>query len=89
MMTAANTVSSTLQQLAGGFGVALGAIALRATAIGAQAGSAPVSAYRSTFALLALLTLTVVVPAWRLPAHAGERLHGNRTPSADAEPDAA
>ncbi|MEA9999847.1 MFS transporter [Cryobacterium sp. RTS3] len=82
-MTAANTLASTLQQLAAGFGIACGAIALRAgsalvgaDALGALgAGS---EAFRIAFLLLALLTVPAVVEAWRLSPGAGENIRPSR-----------
>jgi EmrB/QacA subfamily drug resistance transporter len=83
-ITAANTVSATLQQLAGGLGVALGALGLQ---IGAglsnnlqltnnldPAGLDSVLPYRITFVLLGVLTLTSLIEAFRLGPDAGHQL---------------
>ena len=72
-MTQANTLSSTVQQLAAGLGVAVGAIALRAglSIAGAQG---MVAGYRIAFAILAALTLVAVIEAFALSRDAGERI---------------
>lgn len=69
-MVEANTVASTFQQVAAGFGVALGALALRLGDIvsGAPAGSASAApAFQLAFVALAVVTLVPVVGA--LSAH--------------------
>jgi EmrB/QacA subfamily drug resistance transporter len=71
LMSTASTVSAAMQQLAGGFGVALGALLIELSS-GAGSGAAP---YRVAFVLLALITAAVAVPAARLPRDAGHRLH--------------
>ena len=74
-MTPANTLSATLQQLAGGLGVAVGALGLQLGAsLFARTGS-PAAPYRFTFVALALLTLTCLVEALRTEADAGQQLH--------------
>jgi EmrB/QacA subfamily drug resistance transporter len=72
-MTQANTLSSTVQQLAAGLGVAVGAIALRAglSIAGAQG---MVAGYRIAFAILAALTVVAVIEAVALSRDAGERI---------------
>jgi len=76
-MTAANTLSATLQQLAGGLGVAVGALALQlGTGLTGQAATTPLP-YRITFVALALLTSTCLAEARRTGADAGHQL---RTP---------
>jgi EmrB/QacA subfamily drug resistance transporter len=76
-MTAANTLSSTLQQLAGGLGVAVGALGLQ---IGASIGwfgdapTQPIEPYRITFVLLAVITLTSLWEAFRMGGDAGHQL---------------
>jgi EmrB/QacA subfamily drug resistance transporter len=74
----ANTLSSTVQQLAAGLGVALGALALRAASpLASLIGmGGPVAAYRVAFAMLALLPLTAVVEAVRLGRDAGAAVTG-------------
>jgi EmrB/QacA subfamily drug resistance transporter len=78
-MTAANTVSSTLQQLAAGFGVAVAAVAVQLGAhlrngAAAQQGDGATGAYRFAFLLIAALTVVSVVDAWRLDVHAGRSI---------------
>ena len=71
-MTDANTLASTLQQVAAGFGVAVGAIALRAGDLivgGNGAGS-----FQLAFAVLAVLTAAATVEAWRMTATGGENI---------------
>lgn len=71
-MTDANTLASTLQQVAAGFGVAVGAIALRAGDLivgGNGAGS-----FQLAFAVLAVLTVAATVEALRLTATGGDNI---------------
>ena len=71
-MTDANTLASTLQQVAAGFGVAVGAAALRAGDLivgGNGAGS-----FQLAFAVLAVLTAAATVEALRLTATGGENI---------------
>jgi EmrB/QacA subfamily drug resistance transporter len=79
-LSPANTLSSTLQQLAGGLGVAVGALGLQ---IGATLGSdvgwlgnGTTLPYRITFVLLTVLTLTSLVETYRLGGAAGQQLRG-------------
>lgn len=72
-MPAANTLSATTQQLAGGLGVAVGAVAIQAADVLTTSDS-PATVYRWAFVVIAVLTLAVVPPAWRLPADAGARV---------------
>ncbi|MCX4705925.1 MDR family MFS transporter [Streptomyces sp. NBC_01373] len=74
----ANALSSTVQQLAAGLGVAFGALALRAAVpIAPLLGlDGPVAPYRVAFALLALLPLVTVVEAARLRRDAGAVVTG-------------
>lgn len=75
-MRDANTVSVTLQQLAGGLGVTLGVLLLAGSALVPGLDSpGEIGVYRLTFAALGLLTLACVVPAWRIGPQAGHRLH--------------
>jgi EmrB/QacA subfamily drug resistance transporter len=79
-LSPANTLSSTLQQLAGGLGVAVGALGLQIGAsVGADVGwfgDSETLPYRITFVLLAALTLTSLVDAFRLGGAAGQQLRG-------------
>jgi MFS family permease len=74
----ANALAGTVQQLAAGLGVALGALALRAAGpvaplLGLDGPTAP---YRVAFALLALLPLITVAEAARLRRDAGAVVTG-------------
>lgn len=81
-MTAASTLSATVHQLAGGFGVAIGALGLQlGAAVGGEA-AAPAMPYQLTFVLLALLTLGCLVGAAGLAADAGHRLNARARPPA-------
>ena len=75
-LPAANTLSSTVQQLAVGLGVAVGAVALRAGApIAEWVGLDPaVGAYRVAFSVIALLTVLPVVESLRADRSAGNTL---------------
>ncbi|WP_052425102.1 MFS transporter [Streptomyces fulvoviolaceus] len=74
----ANALSSTVQQLAAGLGVAFGALALHAAGpIAPLLGLAgPAAPYRVAFALLALLPLVAVAEAARLRRDAGAVVTG-------------
>jgi EmrB/QacA subfamily drug resistance transporter len=77
-MTHANTLSSTIQQLAQGIGVALGVLLLRgARAIPETSGAA---AFRIAFAVLGVMAVFAAVEAAGLPrdaaAHLGTRVGG-------------
>lgn len=69
----ANALSSTVQQLAAGLGIAFGALALHAAGpVAPLLGlNGPVAAYRVAFALLALLPLVTAAEAVRLRRDAG------------------
>ncbi|MCS5733814.1 MFS transporter [Herbiconiux daphne] len=69
-MTDATALNSTLQQLAAGFGVAVGGMAL---AVGFAVGSGLVP-YQVAFAFVAVLTLVPLVAAIRLSPDAGRAL---------------
>lgn len=71
----ANTLASTLQQVAAGLGVAVGALLLRLSdhAVG-EGSDLLVSAYGLTFVLLAALMLLPLVEALRLHRSAGAQL---------------
>jgi EmrB/QacA subfamily drug resistance transporter len=74
-MTHANTLASTLQQLAGGFGIAVGAIAIRiGVLLPASGGPHGVLPYRFAFLVLAALTAASVVEAFLLSRGAGESI---------------
>jgi EmrB/QacA subfamily drug resistance transporter len=73
-MNPANTLSSTLQQLAGGLGVAVGALGLQIGVLIPWFGTATATPYRITFVLLAVLTLAGVPEAVRMGPDAGHQL---------------
>jgi EmrB/QacA subfamily drug resistance transporter len=73
-MTQANTLSSTLQQLAGGLGVAVGALGLQIGALIDWFGTGTTTPYRITFVLIAVLTLTSLLEAFRMGDTAGDQL---------------
>ncbi|WSQ06997.1 MFS transporter [Streptomyces sp. NBC_01231] len=74
----ANALSSTVQQLAAGLGVAFGALALRAAGpVAPLLGLAgPTGPYRVAFALLAVVPLVTVAEAARLRRDAGAVVTG-------------
>jgi EmrB/QacA subfamily drug resistance transporter len=76
-MTPANTLSSAVQQVAAGLGVAVGAIALRA-GLSIAGSQGVVTAYRIAFAILAALTVVAVVEAVALSRDAGEQIRPAR-----------
>ena len=80
-LPAANTLSSTVQQVAVGFGVAVGAVALRAgEPIGRWAGlGLPVAPYRIAFFVLAALTVIPVVESIRAARSTGNALRAGRS----------
>lgn len=75
-MTDANTLASTVQQVAAGFGVAIGAVALRLG--GTFGGAESLAAFRFSFGVLAVLTLVSSVEAIRLTRTAGETIRPAR-----------
>src|SRR3954454_15663544 len=80
-MTPANTLLSTVQELGGGLGVAVGALLVRVGgALGAAAGlgEGADAAFRVAFVLLAVLLLVPLVEAVRLPRTAGAVVTGRR-----------
>lgn len=76
-MTSANTLSSTVQQVAAGFGVTVGAVALRAGQL-VDAAPAAVTPYRIAFIAIALLTLVAVVEALLIDRSVGENIRPDR-----------
>jgi EmrB/QacA subfamily drug resistance transporter len=82
-MTDANTLASTLQQVAAGFGIALGAVALRGGDLlvaGAGSGAATPGAFRFGFLVLAALTLASTLGALRASPNAGDHLRRHPNP---------
>jgi hypothetical protein len=76
-MTDANTLASTLQQVAVGLGVAVGAVILRVIDLAAgPATLAPVTPYALAFVVLAVLMLHPLVEALVLHRAAGDEVAG-------------
>jgi EmrB/QacA subfamily drug resistance transporter len=76
----ANTLASTLQQVAVGLGIAVAALIVRATTAGAAVvdPGEPELGYRWAFAVLAVLLLVPALEAWRMSAHAGAEVAARR-----------
>ncbi|GAA1848695.1 MFS transporter [Microlunatus capsulatus] len=76
-MTDANTLASTLQQVAVGLGVAVGAVILRVVDLTAGPGATgPVTPYAVAFVVLAVLMLAPLVEAVVLHRSAGDEVAG-------------
>jgi EmrB/QacA subfamily drug resistance transporter len=73
----ANTLASTVQQLAAGLGVSVAAVALR---LGDLVGPGPLTPYRVAFLVLAALTLLAGWEALVLSRDAGERIRPQPRP---------
>jgi EmrB/QacA subfamily drug resistance transporter len=73
MTSGANTLASTMQQVAVGLGVAVAALIVRVTTAAASVVDPGVTStgYRWAFFVVALLMLWPLVEAVRMPAHAG------------------
>lgn len=76
-MTDANTLASTLQQIAAGLGVAVGAVALRGGTAVAGTGLAP---YRIAFLVIAAVLAIAAVEALVAPGTLGERIRPTTAP---------
>ncbi|MCU7728702.1 MFS transporter [Actinoplanes sp. KI2] len=72
-MTSANTLMSTVQELGGGLGVAVGALLVR---LGGGVGAHGDAAFRFAFVVLAVLLVVPAVEAFRLPRTAGNVVAG-------------
>jgi EmrB/QacA subfamily drug resistance transporter len=70
-MTYANTLMSTMQELAGGLGIAVGALLVH---LGDAVVDGPSAGFRVAFGSLAVLLLLPAVGAWRLHPTAGEQV---------------
>lgn len=78
-MTGANVLDSTVQQIAIGSGIALGAVAISlGLYVGGGSGAGSAFAYDFAFLVIAAILLVALVPAWRLPATAGGSLTTRR-----------
>ena len=71
---AGDTLSATLQQLAGGLGVAVGALLLRTGEHLVPAAASGTAAYAYAFGGLALIMIIPLVQAWRLDPASGSEL---------------
>jgi len=87
-MSAASTLSSTVQQLTIAAGVAFGAIALRMSAFarGSSAPSPTVFDFKIAFALIGVFALASVYDCYFMPADAGAEVSGHRRRQSVAEP---
>ncbi|MFZ7086925.1 MFS transporter [Curtobacterium sp. RRHDQ10] len=85
-MTPANTLSSTLQQTAAGFGVAVAAVVLRAAAPlgGGDDGGTNSAPYAVTFVVVALLLVVACVEGFLLSPSAGDGVRPVRRRVRDA-----
>ena len=79
-MSGANTLASVLQQLAMGMGVAVGALALRASAWlrGNHTGVPALGDFHLAFALVAIMAFSAVRDCFTLDPHAGSEVTGHR-----------
>lgn len=79
-MSDASTLSSMLQQMNAGMGIAMGALALALAGwgLGESGGQPSLAAFRWALALPAALSLLAIVDAIRLPADAGALVSGHR-----------
>lgn len=90
-MTAANTLSSTVQQVAAGFGVTIGALALRggrilqgaggSAAAGSTGPDGSVLPYQVAFLVIAALTLIATAESLAIDKSAGENIRPARRAS--------
>jgi EmrB/QacA subfamily drug resistance transporter len=80
LTSGANTLASTLQQVAVGLGIAVAALIVRATTTGASLVDPEASelGYRWAFAVLAVLLVVPAIEAWRMSAHAGAEVAARR-----------
>ncbi|MCI3205213.1 MULTISPECIES: MFS transporter [Pandoraea] len=76
-MSGASTLSSALQQMTTGMGIALGALVLKITEV---AGVTPFStaSFRWTFVVMAGIALLAMIDGARLPADAGAQVSGHQ-----------
>ncbi len=79
-LAGANTFSATVAQLAGGLGVAFGALALR-LASGASGSDSVTSHYHFAFVVLAAAMLYPFVETLTMARHAGAEVSGHRHPT--------
>jgi MFS family permease len=81
-MSAASTLSSTVQQVTFAMGVAFGAIALRiAGVVQGASGRTPTTAdFHLAFGMVAVIALASIYDYFGLPANAGQEVSGQVTP---------
>lgn len=79
LMTHANTLHASLQELGAGLGIAIGALLVR---LGGQLGPAPglaanaAGGYRLAFGLLGVIMVVPLIEAWFMPATVGQAVTG-------------
>ena len=80
LTSGANTLASTLQQVAAGLGIAVAALIVRATTTGALmvGPGAAAEGYRWAFVVVAVLLLVPAIEAWLLDAQAGAEVASRR-----------
>jgi EmrB/QacA subfamily drug resistance transporter len=73
MVSGANTLASTMQQVAVGLGIAIAALIIRVTTAAASVADPGVTAtgYRWAFIVVAVLMLYPLIESIRMPSHAG------------------
>jgi Na+/proline symporter len=74
---AASAITSMLFQLNAGFGIALGALAVRASAALGGRASATIADFHAAFVFVALVALAGIVQCLRLPRDAGAEVSGH------------
>lgn len=77
-MTAANTLSSTIAQIATGLGVAVAALVVRVFEATLPSNTPAAGAYQLTFAVLAVLMLAPVIEALAMNRFAGDEVRAKR-----------
>ena len=80
LMSRANTLASTMQQVATGLGIAVAALVVRVTVVAADAvdPGSPELGYRWAFGVVAVLLLVPAIEALRMPAAAGAEVATRR-----------
>ena len=82
-MSGANTLFSTVQQMALGLGIALGAVVLRlGQSLHGEAGVPELADFRLAFLVVAALALLSLADALRLPQDAARLVSGHQPGSA-------
>jgi MFS family permease len=80
LMSRANTLASTMQQVATGLGIAVAALVVRVTTATADAvdRGLPELGYRWAFGVVAVLLVVPAIEAARMPLHAGAEVAGRK-----------